>query len=86
MTFSSVSQEKIEQETRALLDPDMQRYAIVDNDADFESALQNGGGKLISGGFLSVKSKKLKIQKPATVEVAHKRSEKANKRKRKPRS
>ncbi|KMZ63710.1 hypothetical protein ZOSMA_3G01950 [Zostera marina] len=80
------AKEKIEQETRALLDPDMQRYAIVDNDADFESALQNGGGKLISGGFLSVKSKKLKIQKPATVEVAHKRSEKANKRKRKPRS
>lgn len=46
-----------------LLNPDfLQRYAIADKDLDFESALQNGG-KVPSGGVISVKSSKTKAEK-----------------------
>ncbi|GMH06651.1 hypothetical protein Nepgr_008491 [Nepenthes gracilis] len=34
----------------------LQHYAIVDREADFADALQNGGGKILSGGIVSVKS------------------------------
>ena len=41
-------------ETTGVLDPELlQQYAIG---ADFEDALQNGGGKVPSGGVVSVKS------------------------------
>lgn len=46
-----------------LLNPDfLQRYAIADKDVDFESALQSGG-KVPSGGVISVKSNKTKAEK-----------------------
>ncbi|KAM7473510.1 hypothetical protein LguiB_020753 [Lonicera macranthoides] len=47
-----------------VLDPGLlQQYAIVDREADFESALQNSGGKVLSGGLVSVKSSKTKVEK-----------------------
>ena len=47
-----------------VLDPELlQRYAIVDKDADFEKALQNGGGKIASGGLVTLKSSKSKMGK-----------------------
>nr|XP_004237469.1 RNA cytidine acetyltransferase 2-like [Solanum lycopersicum] len=50
--------------TEGLLDPELfQQFAIVDREADFESALQNGGGKISSGGVVSVKSNKSKLEK-----------------------
>lgn len=41
----------------------LQKYAIVDRDADFESALQNGLGKISSSGLISVKSNRKKVDK-----------------------
>ncbi|GKE97166.1 hypothetical protein Tco_1582021 [Tanacetum coccineum] len=41
----------------------LQKYAIADKDVDFESALQNGSGKLASGGIISVKSSKTEAEK-----------------------
>ncbi|KAF5799022.1 putative tRNA(Met) cytidine acetyltransferase [Helianthus annuus] len=50
--------------SEGLLNPEfLQRYAIADKDVDFESALQNGGGKVPSGGVISVKSSKTKPEK-----------------------
>lgn len=50
--------------TEGLLDPDfLQQYAIADREADFEKALQNGGGKVPSSGLLSVKSSRSKMEK-----------------------
>lgn len=47
-----------------MLDPELlKRYAIVDNEVDFESALKNGGGKIPSGGLVSVKSNRTKVEK-----------------------
>ncbi|KAI3721826.1 hypothetical protein L2E82_32845 [Cichorium intybus] len=49
-----------------LLNPEfLQRYAIADKDLDFESALQTGG-KIPSGGVVSVKSSKTKTEKHGT--------------------
>ncbi|KMZ65720.1 hypothetical protein ZOSMA_30G00010 [Zostera marina] len=77
---AKVSQERIEKETGALVDPDMQKYAIMDNDADFESVLRNGGSKITQGGLFSVRSKKPKVQKQAKEEVIHKRSKRTTKK------
>lgn len=45
------------------MNPDfLQRYAMADKDVDFDSALQNGGGKLPSGGVISVESSKTKAE------------------------
>lgn len=41
----------------------LQKYAIVDRDADFEGALQNGLGKISSSGLISVKSNRKKVDK-----------------------
>lgn len=47
-----------------LLDVGMlQQYAIVDGEVDLAGALQNGGGKIPSGGVVSVKSHKTKAEK-----------------------
>ncbi|XP_075516380.1 RNA cytidine acetyltransferase 1-like [Primulina tabacum] len=59
---------QVEHEMKAkaddMLNPDhLQRYAIVDKEVDFENALQNGGGKALSGGLFSVKSSESKIEK-----------------------
>ncbi|KAK1421208.1 hypothetical protein QVD17_23378 [Tagetes erecta] len=58
-----------------LLNPEfLQRYAIADKDVEFESALQNGGGKVLSGGVISVKSSKTKREKQKDNKSDKKRS------------
>ncbi|KAK2980376.1 hypothetical protein RJ640_014549 [Escallonia rubra] len=60
-----------------MLDPVLlQQYAIVDREADFESALQNGGGKIHSGGLVSVKSSSTKLEKHGKQEGSHKSGKK----------
>lgn len=47
-----------------LLNPDLlQQYAIMGRDSDLEKALQNGGGRIPSGGLISVKSSRDKSDK-----------------------
>lgn len=66
--------------TESLLDPDfLQQYAIADREADFEKALQNGGGKLPSSGLISVKSSRTKMEKHGKQEKSHKSGEKRSK-------
>lgn len=56
--------------TDGLLDPELfQQFAIVDREADFENALQNGGGKIVPGGVISVKSNKSKSEKHSKPET-----------------
>ncbi|KAL3818839.1 hypothetical protein ACJIZ3_004744 [Penstemon smallii] len=57
----------------------LQQYAIVDKEADFEKALQNGGGKVVSGGVVSIKSNKSKAQKHETRTEDQKSEKKRNK-------
>lgn len=46
-----------------MLNPELlQQYAIVDREGDFENALRSGG-KITSGGLISVKSSKTKVEK-----------------------
>ena len=55
------------------LNPELlQQYAIVDRDADFENALQIGG-KVLSGGLVSVKSSRNKIEKHGNQKESHKK-------------
>lgn len=66
--------------TESLLDPDfLQQYDIADREADFEKALQNGGGKLPSSGLISVKSSRTKMEKHGKQEKSHKSGEKRRK-------
>ncbi|XP_076915504.1 RNA cytidine acetyltransferase 1-like, partial [Bidens hawaiensis] len=58
---------KVKDEYKAMndvvLNPEyLQRYAIADKDAAFESALKNGGGNVLSGGLISVESSKTKSE------------------------
>ncbi|XP_060184187.1 RNA cytidine acetyltransferase 1-like [Lycium barbarum] len=64
--------------TEDLLDPELfQQYAIVDREADFENALQNGGGKIGgSSGVVSLKSNKSKLEKHSTPEKTEKSDKK----------
>ena len=63
--FSGIEiQEKMKMNNEGLLDVGMlQQYAIVDGDVDLAGALQSGGGKVPSGGVVSVKSNKTKAEK-----------------------
>lgn len=46
-------------ETDSMLDPELlQQFAIVDREADFEDAVQNGSRKVAPGSVISVKSHK----------------------------
>ncbi|KAJ9177703.1 hypothetical protein P3X46_012893 [Hevea brasiliensis] len=46
-----------------MLNPELlQQYAIVDREGDFENALKNGG-KITSGGLISVKSSRTRVEK-----------------------
>ncbi|CAA0823552.1 UPF0202 protein [Striga hermonthica] len=57
-------QDEMKSKLDGQLDPELlQQYAIVDKEADFESALQNGGGKVLSGGIISIKSSNRKVEK-----------------------
>ncbi|KAK7402324.1 hypothetical protein VNO78_14503 [Psophocarpus tetragonolobus] len=55
----------------------LQRYVIVDGDSDFETALQNNGGRIPSGGLINIKSS----SKPEKVKSNNKRSKDHNKHK-----
>ena len=58
------------------LNPELlQQYAIVDRDADFENALQNGG-KVPPGGLVIVKSSINKMQKLGNQKESHKEGKK----------
>ncbi|XP_009629176.1 RNA cytidine acetyltransferase 1-like [Nicotiana tomentosiformis] len=63
-------QDEMKAKTEGLLDPELfQQFAIVDREADFENALQNGGGKIVPGGVISVKSNKSKSEKHSKPET-----------------
>ncbi|KAK3007259.1 LOW QUALITY PROTEIN: hypothetical protein RJ639_016242 [Escallonia herrerae] len=63
-TYYLIYQAEMNAKMDGMLDPVLlQQYAIVDREADFESALQNGGGKIHIGGLVSVKSSKTKLEK-----------------------
>ncbi|XP_068651876.1 RNA cytidine acetyltransferase 1-like [Aristolochia californica] len=69
--------EKMKPVTDSVLNPDMlQQYAIVDREAGFEEALQNGTAKVSSSGIISVKSTKTKVEKQGR----HKEMLKSNKK------
>ncbi|OVA17017.1 GNAT domain [Macleaya cordata] len=70
--------DKMKAETEGLLNPEfLQQYAIVDKEAAFADALQNGGaGKIASSGLISVKSNRKKMEK----EGKPKESDKSNKK------
>ncbi|XP_059432015.1 RNA cytidine acetyltransferase 1-like [Corylus avellana] len=66
-------------ETDGLLDPELlQQYAIVDREADFENALPSKG-KIPSGGLVSLKSSKTKIEKHGNQKESHKSGKKRSK-------
>ncbi|XP_056168240.1 RNA cytidine acetyltransferase 1-like isoform X2 [Syzygium oleosum] len=56
-------EDEMKTKTEGFLNPEfLQQYAIVGRESDFESALQNGG-KIASGGVISVKSSREKMEK-----------------------
>jgi N-acetyltransferase 10 len=62
-----------------LLNPELlQQYAIVDREADFENALPSKG-KILSGGLVSLKSCKNKIEKHGNQKESHKSGKKRSK-------
>lgn len=71
-------------ETDSLLDPELlQQYAIVDREADFEDAVQNGSRKVAPGSVISVKSHKSsknKVDKPKNQINLDKNTKKRNNR------
>ncbi|KAK4790574.1 hypothetical protein SAY86_017878 [Trapa natans] len=57
-------EDEMRTQTEGLLNPDLlQQYAIVGRDSDLEKALENGGGRIPSGGLISVKSSRGKPDK-----------------------
>lgn len=63
-----------------LLNPELlQQYAIVDREANLEEALQNSGGKVLSGGLISVKSNRDKAAKHGKKNEDQKSGKKRNK-------
>lgn len=62
------------------LDPaSLQQFAIVDREDDFEHALQNGGGKITSGGIISVKSSRNKMERHGVSKKSHQIEKKRSK-------
>ncbi|XP_048134806.1 RNA cytidine acetyltransferase 1-like isoform X3 [Rhodamnia argentea] len=56
-------EDEMKTKTEGFLNPEcLQQYAIVGRESDFEGALQNGG-KIASGGVISVKSSREKMEK-----------------------
>ncbi|KAJ0098187.1 hypothetical protein Patl1_27624 [Pistacia atlantica] len=73
-------EEEMKSKVEGMLDPDLlQHYAIVDKDGDFDKALQNGAGKAISSGVISVKSSKTKVEKPSKQKESQKSGKKRGK-------
>ncbi|KAF3440479.1 hypothetical protein FNV43_RR18763 [Rhamnella rubrinervis] len=57
----------------------LQQFAIMDRDEDFERALQNGGSKITSGGIVSVKSSRNKMESHGVSKKSHKIEKKRSK-------
>ncbi|XP_028755074.1 RNA cytidine acetyltransferase 1 [Neltuma alba] len=83
-------EDDMKSKSEAIFTPELlQRYAIADEEADLENALQNNDGKLPTGGLISVKSSRSDI-KPEKEKGSHKsdkrrskdRHDKSSKRKR----
>lgn len=63
-------QDEMKAKSEGLLDPELfQQFAIVDREAEFGNALQNGGGKIVPGSVISVESKKFKLEKHSEPET-----------------
>lgn len=70
-------QEKMKKSTEGSINPELlQKYAIEDNEVDFENALQNGRGKIPSSGLISVKSKLKPGEKHGKQKDNHRSNEK----------
>ncbi|KAK8607016.1 hypothetical protein V6N13_052767 [Hibiscus sabdariffa] len=70
---------KVEEEMKAeadgVLNPEfLQQYAIEGREADLENALGNGGEKVLSGGVISVKSSRSRVEKHGKQNESNKES------------
>lgn len=65
--------------SEALFTPELlQQYAIEDGESGFENVLQNNGGKIPTGGFISVKSSR-SVVKPEKDKGSHKSDKRRSK-------
>ncbi|KAL1326891.1 hypothetical protein HN51_037015 [Arachis hypogaea] len=72
-------EDDMKSKTEALFAPDMiQQYAIQDGESSLENLLQNNGGKIPTGGLVSVKSSK-SVVKPEKEKRSHKTDKKREK-------
>lgn len=76
--------QKVEEEMKAktdgLLDPELlKQYAIEGREADLENALENGSGKMLSGGVISVKSSRSGAEKLGKEKESNKSGKKRGK-------
>lgn len=66
--------------TDGLLDPELlKQYAIEGREADLENALENGSGKMLSGGVISVKSSRSGAEKLGKEKESNKSGKKRGK-------
>ena len=73
-------QEEMKAKTDGLLNPEfLQQYAIEGREADLENALENGGGKTLSGGLISVKSSRSGVEKHGKQNESNKSGKKRGK-------
>ncbi|KAG2711705.1 hypothetical protein I3760_04G089400 [Carya illinoinensis] len=72
-------EDEMRSKSESVLNPELlQQYAIVEREADFENALQNGG-KIQSGGLISLKSSRSKTEKHGNQKESHKSGKKRSK-------
>ncbi|XWS33239.1 hypothetical protein CRYUN_Cryun22dG0064400 [Craigia yunnanensis] len=73
-------EEEMKAKTDGLLNPEfLQQYAIEGREADLENALENGGGKMLSGGLVSVKSSRSGVEKNGKQNESNKSGKKRGK-------
>ncbi|MCD7470157.1 hypothetical protein HAX54_009818 [Datura stramonium] len=78
--ISRVKADEMKDKSEGLLDPELfQQFAIVDREAEFGNALQNGGRKIVPGSVISVKSKKTKLEKHSKPETEKSGKKRKNK-------
>ncbi|CAN4123083.1 unnamed protein product [Withania somnifera] len=66
----AAKKDEMKAKPEGLLDPELfHKFAIVDREADFECALQNGGGKIVPGSVISVKSNQFRFEKHSKMET-----------------
>ncbi|KAK7358902.1 hypothetical protein VNO77_00843 [Canavalia gladiata] len=72
-------EDDMKSKTEALFTPELlQQYAIEDGESGFENVLQNNGGKIPTGGLISMKSSRNAV-KPEKEKVSHKSDKKRSK-------